>query len=184
MTTRKKVTLALVGFVALIVLIIGGLTALLLYNSSPPPKKDSQAAEAPGAPKPPSAKNTVKSACDLLDDKLAAKVIGEGAVKNNKLVAFTTLEYSSLSCEYSVGSKKANLILYRYATEALATSNQAKVQKQEQVASADGKTTGTQPRQSVVSANGKAVLSASVTDNGQYDAQKSQLLLEEARKKL
>jgi len=121
----------------------------------------------------------VKQACDLLDEQLAKKTVGDGAVKNETLSSLTSTDYSSTGCEYADGSKKVNVMLYRYDSEERAKSNKKTVQKQITAASPDGKTTSVQPRQSVAKQKGKFLVSVSVTSGNTFDAVRANKLLEE-----
>lgn len=193
----KKQNILLIGVIVAVITILIAVFFIVQNNrsdknsdksqaSNNTPAQEAHPSEPAKSPEAPTAKEgtTNKRACELMSDEFAAKIIGEGAVKNDKLPSINNAEYSSNSCEYNAGNKKATLTLYKYPDEQRAAAAKDTVQKQVIVPSADGKTTSTQPRQSAASVKGQYVITATVVTGTVFNSDSSNQLLNEAISKL
>ncbi len=189
MTISRKIKLIIV--VCLIVttgLVIGLVVSKKSNNEQASNNSNSSASfdqkDAPETPIVPIEKNPKKNACDLLENNLVAEIIGQGAVKNDKLTTITTADYHSTICEYTANNQKVNIILYEYSDKGKVESSKSKSQTEMVVLSPDGKTSSVQPRQSEAAVKDKYIVSASVISGSTYSPENSKKVLDEAMKRL
>lgn len=184
--TRKKIALLCIAF-----LVISGLLAtggILVHNKNTmnasynsqkqnTTKKQTVDSTKPTAKLKVPAATANKTACDLFDAKIAASIIGAGAIKNDKLPASGNLEFISTSCEYTTSNKKAAITLYKYPSPEKAIAGKSNAETQQLVLEDGGKKTSIQPKTSVAEVKGKFVVTVTVTNSDKFDTASSQQLL-------
>lgn len=182
--TKKRLAL-----LVLAICVAAGLAAgiLLLNNddkqssSVSKPKSSSNRSADPSVVPPPTSHTL---ACDLMDKKLAAKTLGQDALKSQPLPTSGTGDYSATSCEYSLNNKKASITLYKYRTAKTAQSDKKNVESRQLVLASDGKSVQEQPKSSVAVVKDRHVVTATVMSGGVYDPAASKQLAQDAAGKL